>query len=75
MHKSYPLSTPMELRSLDPEKDMFRRRQEDEPPLGFEKPYLSSVGALMYLANQTKPDIAFVVSLLSRHNAQPTIRH
>lgn len=75
MNKSYPVSTPMELRTLDPEKDIFRRRQENEPALGSEKPYLSAVGALMYLANHTRPDIAFAISLLSRHSAQPTIRH
>ncbi|CAM6102190.1 unnamed protein product [Calypogeia fissa] len=29
----------------------------------------------MYLANQTRPDIAFSVNLLARHSSQPTIRH
>lgn len=75
MQNSYPVSTPMELRSLDQTKDMFKRRQEHEPILGSEKPYLSAIGALMYLANQTRPDISFAVSLLARHSAQPTIRH
>ena len=29
----------------------------------------------MYLANQNRPDIAFVVNLLARHSAAPTKRH
>ena len=48
---------------------------ENEQVLGPEKPYLSAIGALMYLVNQTRPDIAFAVSLLARHSSQPTIRH
>jgi hypothetical protein len=29
----------------------------------------------MYLANSTRPDIAFAVNLLARHSAAPTMRH
>jgi hypothetical protein len=29
----------------------------------------------MYLANSTRPAIAFVVNLLARHSAKPTKRH
>jgi ribonuclease HI len=75
MQNSYPVSTPMEMRSLDTAKDMFRRRQENEPALDSDKPYLSAIGALLYLANNTRPDISFAVSLLARHSANPTIRH
>jgi hypothetical protein len=29
----------------------------------------------MYLANNTRPDIAFTINYLTRHSAAPTIRH
>ena len=65
----------MVVRSLDMEKEPFRPRDEDEEVLGPEVPYLSVIGALIYLANQTRPDIAFAVNLLARHSAAPTKRH
>jgi hypothetical protein len=65
----------MDLRSSDPTKDMFKRRMQHQLILGPEKPYLSAIGALMYLANQTRPEISFAVSLLAQHSAQPTIKH
>ncbi|XP_074336608.1 secreted RxLR effector protein 161-like [Apium graveolens] len=65
----------MVVRSLEVEKDSFRPRNEDEDPLGPEVPYLSAIGALMYLANNTRPDIAFVVNLLTRFTSDPTKRH
>jgi hypothetical protein len=43
--------------------------------LGSEYPYLSVIEALMYLANNTKLDIAFAVNLLARYSATPTIHH
>jgi hypothetical protein len=75
MHTSKTVKSPMDIRSLENEKDIFRKRAEDEPILGLDKPYLSAIGALMFLANQTRPDIAFSVNLLARHSAEPTIRH
>ena len=53
MDKSHPLSTPMVVRSLDTKKDPFRPRESDEELLGPEVPYLSAIGALMYLASHT----------------------
>ena len=75
MNKSYPLKTPMVVRSLDMKKDQFRPRDDGEESLGHEVSFLSAIGALMYLANSTRPDIAFAVNLLARHSAAPTKRH
>jgi hypothetical protein len=43
--------------------------------LGAEYSYLSVIGALMYLANNTRPDIAFVVNCLARHSVAPIMHH
>ena len=75
MDKSHPLSTPMVVRSLDVNKDPFRPRENDEELLGPEVPYLSAIGALMYLAGHTRPDISFAVNLLARYSSSPTRRH
>ena len=53
----------MVVRSLEADKDPFRPKEEDEEVLGPEVPYLSAIGALMYLANCTRSDIAFAVNL------------
>jgi hypothetical protein len=63
MDGCHPLRTPMIVRSLEADKDPFRPNEEDEQGLGPEVPYLSAIGALMYLANCTRPDIAFAVSV------------
>ena len=47
----------------------------DEELIGPEVPYLSVIGALMYLASHTRPDITFVVNLLARYSSSPTRRH
>ncbi|XP_070035628.1 secreted RxLR effector protein 161-like [Nicotiana tomentosiformis] len=75
MDKAHPLSTPMVVRSLEMNKDLFRPPEEDKELLDPEVPYLSAIGALMYLANATRSDIAFSVNLLARYNYSPTRRH
>ena len=65
----------MVVRSLDVDKDPFKPREKDEELLGPEVPYLSAIGALMYLASHTRPDIAFAVNLLARYSSCPTRRH
>jgi len=72
MDKSYPSKTLMVACSLEMEKDQFKPREKGEKILGPEVPYLSAIGALMYLANSTRTDITFAVNLLARHSAQPT---
>ncbi|KAI5675345.1 hypothetical protein M9H77_06295 [Catharanthus roseus] len=51
--------------SLDVNKNPFRPREEDEELLGPEVPHLSAIGALIYLASNTRSDIAFAVNLLT----------
>ncbi len=75
MDKSYPSKTPIVVRSLDVEKDLFRPKEDGENVLGPDFPYLSDIGALMYLASSARPNIAFAVNLLARYNTTPTKRH
>jgi hypothetical protein len=75
MDKAYPQRTPMIIRALEKDKDPFRSKQEGEEVLGAEYPYLSAIGVLMYLANNTRPDITFTVNCLARHSVAPTMRH
>lgn len=75
MDKANPLSTPMVVRSLNIDNDPFRPCEENEEVLGPEVPYLSAIGALMYLTNCTRPDISFAVNLLARFSSSPTKRH
>ncbi|KAI5664881.1 hypothetical protein M9H77_24204 [Catharanthus roseus] len=64
----------MVVRSLDTKKDHFRPQKGNEKLLGSEVPYLSAIGALMYLVN-IRPNITFFVNLLARYNFSPTQRH
>ena len=49
--------------SLDVKKDHFRPRDDKEEILCPKVLYLSVIGALMYLANCTRPDIALLMYL------------
>ena len=75
MDKAHPLSSPMVAQSLDVKNDPFRPCEKNEELLGPEVPYLNAIGALMYLANCTRPDITFSVNLLARYSSAPTQRH
>ncbi|KAL0324891.1 UNVERIFIED_CONTAM: Retrovirus-related Pol polyprotein from transposon TNT 1-94 [Sesamum radiatum] len=75
MNNAHPLSTPMVVRSLDVNKDPFRPPTYNDEILGPQVPYLNAIGALMYLANNTRPNIAFSVNLLARYSSTPTKRH
>ena len=65
MDKSHQFSTSMIVRSLNVKKDNFIPREEDEEIIGLELPFLSAIGALIYLANYTRLDILFSVNLFS----------
>jgi hypothetical protein len=73
--KAYALRTPMVVRALEKDTDQFKPKQEGEEVLKPEYSYLSVIGALMYLANNTRPDIAFAVNYFERHSVTPTMRH
>ena len=73
MDKGYPSKTPMVVRSLDMNKYQFRPSEKDEELLGTEVPYLSAIGAIMYIANYTRPNIAFAVNLLGRQRLQQNV--
>ena len=75
MDKSYPLNIHMVVRTLEPHKDLFHPKELDEEILGLEVPYLNAIGALMYLAQCTRPSIAFAANLLARFSFEPTRRH
>jgi hypothetical protein len=75
MDKAYPSKTLMVVRALEKGTDPFQSRQEEEEVLGSEYPYLSAIRALMYLTNNTRPDIVFAVNLLIRYNVTPTMHH
>ena len=50
MDNAHPLSTHMVVRTLDPKRDPFCPKENDEKILGTEVPYLNAIGALLYLA-------------------------
>ena len=71
MDKAHILSSPMVVRSLDMKKDPFHPCKKGEKLLGPEVPYLSIIGALMYLAYCTHLNIAFSINLLAKYNSAP----
>ena len=75
MDKPHPLNIQMVVRSLDVKKDIFRPREDNEELFGPKAPYFSTIGALMYLVNNTGLDITFPVNLLARYSSSPTKRH
>ncbi|MCR2848162.1 hypothetical protein KN825_16675, partial [Weizmannia coagulans] len=65
MDKAHHLTSLIVVYSLDVNKDSFRPCEKGEELLGPEVPYLSAIGALMYLANCIPQDIAFSINLLA----------
>jgi hypothetical protein len=72
MADSKPVRTPM-VPGLILTKDMGAKTPEEAKKYG--KIYLSSVGSLMYLATQTRPDISYAVGFLARFNSNPGEKH
>ena len=75
MDKSHPINSPIVVCSLEVNKNPFRRKEENEELFDPKVSYLNAIGALMYLANCTRPDIAFFVNLLARYSSVLTKRH
>jgi hypothetical protein len=65
----------MVVHSQEMEKDPFRLWDIGEKMLEHEVPYLNVIGALVYLANCTRPNIASALNLLARHYFDPTHHH
>lgn len=50
-------------------------KAEHENEIKRDIPYQEAIGCLLYLSQGTRPDITFIVNLLSRFNNQPTAQH
>jgi hypothetical protein len=66
MDKAYSARTPIIVHAMEKDTNPFRLKEEGEEVLGQEYSYLSAISALMYLTNNTRPDIAFTVNCLTR---------
>ena len=75
LDKVHSLSFPMVVPSLDVKRDSFRLCEKGEKLLGHEEPYLSAIGALMYLGNCTRSCIAFFVNLLAKYSSAAIQRY
>lgn len=73
MENSTPVSTPMN--SSEPLSQKMCPTTQIEIDQMKNVPYQEAVGALMYLAQSTRPDIVFAVNRLSRFNQNPGPRH
>ena len=68
-----PVVTPME-----PGLDLTREVEDMTAEEAAEMkaiPYLNAVGALLYLATNTRPDISYTVGVLARFNSSPRLAH
>jgi hypothetical protein len=68
MHDAYPQTTP-----LDPGSRLVKATKGDR--LVDANEYRALIGSLMYLMRATRPDLAFTLSALSKHNEKPTSEH
>ena len=68
--KLHLLSSLMVVHSLDVKIDLFHPCEKGEELLGPKVPYLSEICTIMYLANCTRPDIAFFVNLLAKYSTR-----
>ena len=74
MHECKPQNTPMVTRQVENRNKKTRMSQEETHKNKELKrvPYREAIGSLMYLANATRPDIAYAVNYLARKQLDPT---
>ncbi|GKB79593.1 hypothetical protein Tco_0946488 [Tanacetum coccineum] len=65
----------MVVKTLNVKNSPFQPTNDDEEILGPEVPYLSVMGALLFLASHTRLDISFSLNLLARYSSCPTRKH
>jgi Reverse transcriptase (RNA-dependent DNA polymerase) len=70
MADCHPTSTPM-----DPGAHLLKAADNDVLDAVGVKQYQSAVGALMYAAQGTRPDIAYAMTVLSQFNSAPSAEH
>ena len=78
INKSHSLSSPMVIRLLKVNKDLFYSKEDHEDHEDLFSPevsYLSAISALMYLTNCIRLDTVFSMNLLVRYSFAPTQRH
>lgn len=69
MSSSHPVPSPQAKGHL------IHARKPDEQPLPLTHPYAAALGVLRYIADCTRPDVAYVTGALARCTKDPTMRH
>lgn len=69
MDRSNPAKTPQTKGHL------IHAKEAHEALLSTNYPYAAALGVLRYLADCTRPDVAFITGALARHTKAPTLRH
>ncbi|XP_031777497.1 secreted RxLR effector protein 161-like [Nasonia vitripennis] len=74
MKECKPQSTPMVTRQVKNRNNKVKLHTEHSESIDEIKrvPYREAIGSLMYLANATRPDIAYAVNYLARKQLEPT---
>ena len=73
MQDSKPMDTPID-KSLSLSHDMCPKTPKEKEKMS-KVPYASAVGSLMYAMMCTRPDICYVVGLVSRYQSNPGQKH